>query len=181
MNTLSTALTTWQMWKQTSGDSRWEDHLAPETLYQLSRDKGLKQASETDLNHLSACPGCLDQWELLCFLDTETKDDSSDIIAFGRLKAAASDETGPGREPVYLQSGCGRFELGIFPEPGRPGKGMVTLDLLGKGQGMEGAQATVKDASGRTILAAKIVHSRTAARVENIDTLDLSLWTVVIS
>ncbi len=177
MNTLSTALNTWQMWAQASG----ETHLPPETIYQLSLNKGLKQASEADLNHLSACPGCLDQWELLCFLDTETEDDSADIIAFGRLKAAASDETLPGREPVYLRSGCGRFELGIFPEPGRPGKGMVTLDLTEKTQPLDGALATVKDASGRTILAGKIVHSRTAAKIEDIDSLDLSLWTVVIS
>ncbi len=181
MNTLSTALTTWQTWKQTSGSDLRDNHLSPETLFQLSRDKGLMQAKETDLNHLAACPDCLDQWELLCFLDTETEEKSADIIGFGRLKAAASHETGPGKEPVYLKSGCGRFELGIFPEPGRPGRGMVTLDLIDDAGDMEGAQATVKDAAGRTILAAKIVHSRTAARIEDIYTLDLSLWTVVIS
>jgi len=82
--------------------------------------------------------------------------------------------------PVYLKSGCGRFELGIFPEPGQPGTGMVTLDCLGKGLAGKDDRAKVKDAAGKTILAGRLVHGRTAARVSGLDRLDFSVWTVTL-
>lgn len=165
------------------------DHLPLETLYRFSLDRGLETASDSDLDHLAACPDCMDQWELLCQMDAESGDDLSPggdlstekepapMIGWGRLKAAADD----GFEPMVLKSDCGRFQLGLFPEPGEAGKGMVTLDVLSGTPAMEGARVLVKDAAGHTVLAARILHGRTAARIGNLDTLDFSLWTVSLS
>ncbi|MCG8617987.1 MAG: hypothetical protein MI802_17375 [Desulfobacterales bacterium] len=179
MTTLTSALHTWQMWKQEAP----APHLTPEAIYRLSRPGGLAGATEADLDHLASCPDCLAGWELLCVLE-ETPDiseTSADIISFGRLKAAATKAAAPGSAPVYLESGCGRFKLGIFPEPGHPGKGMVTLDVIGTDVSDQGATATVKDAAGQVILTGKITHGRTAGRIDEIDTLDLSLWTVTLT
>ena len=179
MTTLTSALRTWQMWKQDEA----APHLTPETLYRLSRPGGLAGAAESDLDHLASCPDCLAGWELLCVLE-ETPDQpeaGADIISFGRLKAAATKATAPGTAPVYLESGCGRFKLGIFPEPGSPGRGMVTLDVIGTDIASQGPIATVKDAAGQIILTGKITHGRTAGRIEDMDNLDLSLWTVTLT
>ncbi|HCY88356.1 MAG TPA: hypothetical protein DHV36_24680 [Desulfobacteraceae bacterium] len=179
MTTLTFALHTWQMWKQEA----LTPHLTPADIYRLSRPRGLYGASEADLDHLASCPDCLAGWELLCVLDepSDPPETAADIISFGRLKAAATKASAPGKAPVYLESGCGRFKLGIFPEPGRPGRGMVTLDVIGSDHKIKDRLATVKDTAGQIILRGKIIHGRTAGRIDGIDTLDLSLWTVTLT
>ncbi|MCG8683757.1 MAG: hypothetical protein MI892_02710 [Desulfobacterales bacterium] len=171
---LNTALTTWYNQARVAETG----HLDLEAIYRLSLDGELAKASHKEAAHLCNCPQCLDKWELLCFIASEAEDESDDLIGYGRLKAAAEKEMA--LEPIYLKSDCGRFELGLFPDPNHPGYGMATLDVLKKESGLDSLTATVKDAGGRVVLQAKITHGRTAAKIRNIDHLDLSIWTVTI-
>ena len=172
-----TAMTAWEKNAAMPG----AEHLDTAAIYRLSGPGGLDRATPDELAHLAACPGCLDQWDLLCFIgeDEPSGEMSGDLIGFGRLKAAAADDTGTA--PLVLTSGCGRFKLGLFPEPDRPGAGMVTLDILEETPEADGRTATVKDARGTTVLAARLVRGRAAVKTGKIGGLDLSIWTVTLT
>lgn len=115
--------------------------------------------------------------------DALPEPDPSFLAGYGFLKAAATDFS----EPVFLNSHCRRFVLGIFTDPEAPDQGMITLDVTdadsaGKGtKTMEDRLALVKDASGRTILNARIHHGRAAARIHDINQYDFSTWTITLS
>jgi len=160
-----------------------KNHIGARRLYQFSLENGLQKADKEEINHLSLCPQCLDAWKTFCDLITSNRADDYDekdegsILSFGVLQAASSGFT----KPVYIKSDCERFMLGIFPETSNLKKAMIVLETVEDGKPYQGMIAQVKDAEGITILDAKIKHGRAAVKTDNLDIIDLSTWSVVLS
>jgi hypothetical protein len=108
--------------------------------------------------------------------DYDEKGEGS-ILSFGVLQAASAEFT----KPVYIKSACERFMLGIFPETGNLKKAMIVLETVDDEKLYQEMTAQVKDAEGVTILDAKIKHGRAAVKTDNLDTINLSTWSVVLS
>jgi hypothetical protein len=160
-----------------------EIHIREQRLYLFSLENGLQKAAKDEIKHLSFCPQCLDTWKTFCDLSASTMADDYDeksegsILSFGVLQAASSGFT----KPVYIKSDCERFMLGILPETGNQKKAMIVLETVGDAKLYQGMTAQVKDAEGITILDAKIKHGRAAVKTDNLDIIDLSTWSVVLS
>nr|WP_321395922.1 hypothetical protein [uncultured Desulfobacter sp.] len=160
-------------------------HLPLESIYRLSLENGLKNATEEELHHLWQCRTCLEKWETISIaLDTnqdKNQDNNRDAfetedpyLSFGTLKAAATDAV----EPMHLKSNCRRFELSIHPSPGNPAKGLVTLNITEEPASMDGMRVLVRDAANETVLDKTIVGGRAAVKREDLNQLDLSSWTI---
>ncbi len=160
-----------------------KNHISKQKLYMFSLENGLQKADKDEINHLSLCPQCLDAWKTFCDLSTSTRADDYDekgggsILSFGTLQAASSGFT----KPVYIKSDCERFMLGIFPETGNLKKAMIVLETVDDEKLYQEMTAQVKDAEGITILDAKIKHGRAAVKTDNLDIINLSTWSVVLS
>lgn len=160
-----------------------EIHIREQRLYLFSLENGLQKADKDEIKHLSLCPQCLDTWKTFCDLSTSTMADDYDekgegsILSFGVLQAASAEFT----KPVYIKSACERFMLGILPETGNLKKAMIVLETVDDEKLYQGMTAQVKDAEGVTILDAKIKHGRAAVKTDNLDTINLSTWSVVLS
>lgn len=152
-------------------------HLPLESIYRLSLENGLKNATKEELSHLWQCRSCLEKWETISIALDSDRDvlETEDLyLSFGVLKAAATDAV----EPMHLKSNCRRFVLSIHPAPGSPAKGLVTLDITQESSSMEGMRVLVKDAANETVLEKAIVGGRAAVKREDLDQLDLSSWTI---
>ncbi|MDA3791076.1 MAG: hypothetical protein PF503_21590 [Desulfobacula sp.] len=177
-----------------------QDHLSMQRLYELSLTDGLKHAREYEIEHLSLCPHCLDTWEAFCpgaklFLEgdyasddysigeyapddypVDDYDEEQDILSCGFLKAASTGFS----EPLYIKSDCKKFMLGIFPEIDSPGSGMAVLETIDETSSHDGMEASILDARGEIVLKNRIKHGRAASKIDNLDKLDLSKWTLVL-
>ena len=157
-----------------------EEHLVLDRLYQMSRTDGLKNASAWELEHMSLCPVCLDNFELFSIassLDAAEEEETFELISYGYLKAASSELA----EPVSLKSNCGNFILSIFPEINSSTDGMAVIETALETDRFDNHQACVRDAGGNVILRSRIIQGRSAVKIDFIDRLDLSQWTIVIS
>ncbi len=163
-----------------------EKHLSEARLFSFSLPNGLNTAKESDLDHLSMCPDCLDTWKAFCDMndapaaDDYTSADDIALIGTGELKAAASDKM-DFSQPKEYKSSCGKFILSIFPEPDTPTHATITLDTTDKESIFDHKTATVRDANGTVIFRQPLRHGRAADMTESLDTLDLSFWTVFLS
>ena len=172
------ALTTWAKYSPAL-----KNHILEQRLYLFSLANGLQEADKDEINHLSLCPQCLNIWKTFCDLSASTRADDYDtkgsesILSFGVLQAASSEFT----KPVYIKSDCERFMLGIFPETGNLKKAMIVLETVGDEKIYHEMTSLVKDAEGLTILDAKIKHGRAAVKIDNLDIINLSTWSVVLS
>ena len=168
-----------EIWKEYSAFE--QDHLSMQRLYQLSLTDGLKNAKEYEIEHLSLCPHCLDNWEVFCSvtepLTAVDYEEEHTLISCGFLKAASTGFT----EPVYIKSDCKKFMLGIFPEIDSPGNGMAVLETIDERKSYDGMEANIMDAKGQIVLKNIIKHGRAASKIEHLDTLNLSKWTIVLS
>jgi len=160
-----------------------KDHISAQKLYQFSLEGGLQKANKYEINHLSLCPQCLNAWKTLCdFSGSKQADDydekgNQDILSFGILQAASSGFV----EPVYIKSECGKFMLGIFPEVDNPKKAMIVLETVDDEKIYQGMTASVMDAKSNIIMDARIKHGRAAVKADNLDAIDLSTWSIVLS
>jgi len=157
-----------------------QEHLSLERLYEFSLTNGLKNAPEYEIGHLSLCPICLDKWETFCLSAQPFAADDYEkdlpVLSCGFLKAASSGFT----EPLYIRSDCKKFMLGIFPEIDNPAKGMAVLETIDEKKSYDDMEATIMDTNGKIVLQNIIKHGRTASKVDTLDTLDLSKWTIVL-
>ena len=172
------ALKTWAKYSPSP-----KNHIGEQRLYLFSLENGLQKADKDEIKHLSLCSQCLDIWKTFCDLSTSTwaddydKKGSQGILSFGTLQAASAEFT----KPVYIKSDCERFMLGIFPETGNLKKAMIVLETVDDEKIYHGMTAQVKDAEGVTILDAKIKHGRAAVKTDNLDIINLSTWSIVLS
>ncbi len=173
-----TALNLWAEYHPEQGS-----HIPPGKIWQFAQAGGIQGAAESEIEHLSLCPRCLDTWGVfVSLLEVEAADEyestaSGVIITYGHLQAAATSDI----EAMLLTSACGQFQLGIFPGADDSSSGMATLEIIGNQAGScEGMSAGVRDAENRMILKGTIRHNRTAFPVKKIHELNLSTWTVVI-
>jgi hypothetical protein len=178
MNTKINTKQAFEIWEKHSFVDR--DHLSLERLYEFSLTDGLKNAQEYEIQHLSLCPICLDKWEIFCLSAQPFAADDYDkdlpVLSCGFLKAASSGFT----EPLYIRSDCKKFMLGIFPEIDNPAKGMAVLETIDEKKSYDDMEATIMDAKGKIVLKNIIKHGRAATKIEILDTLDLSKWTIVL-
>ncbi len=167
-----------EIWKEHSVFE--QDHLSMQRVYELSLTDGLRNAHEYEIDHLSLCPLCLDNWEAFCAVTASfTADDYDEehtIMSCGFLKAAATGFTGP----VYIKSDCKKFMIGIFPKIDNPEKGMAVLETIDEERSYDDMKASVMDAKGQIILKNIIKRDRAASKIEYLDSLDLSKWTLVL-
>ncbi len=167
-----------EIWKDHSVHN--QDHLSMQRLYELSLSDGLRNAHDYEIDHLSLCPLCLDNWEAFCAVtesfSADDYDEEHTIMSCGFLKAASTGFT----EPVYIKSDCKKFMLGIFPDIDNPQKGMAVLETIEEERSCDDMNASVMDARGQIILKNIIKHGRAASKIEHLDALDLSKWTIVL-
>lgn len=159
------------------------DHICQEKLYLFSLPGGLQMADTYDIHHLSLCPRCLSAWETLCDLSGSSRADDpgetegGEILSYGVLQAASSTFT----KPVFINSRCEKFRLGIFPDNDTPQKAMIVLETTGDGKPCQGMTASIRDANGFMVMEATIKQGRAASITDHLDTLDLSTWTIILS
>ena len=160
------------------------DHLALETLDQLSLTNGMATAPEAALNHLATCRVCMEKWE--CFTLARQKkqgiDPKGEIMVYGQLKAAASESEGAEK----LKSHCGRFVLGISREEGDAPlhglvSGLITLDVVSDRPLVEGRRVRGRDAAGSIFMDSRIRRGKAAVETQGLDQYDFSTWTLAIS
>lgn len=61
-------------------------------------------------------------------------------------------------------------------------KGLATIEVISdNNENLEGMIISVKDAAGNKFLSKKIKDKRAATKIDNLNLLDLSVWTIVIS
>ncbi|MCG8684838.1 MAG: hypothetical protein MI892_08185 [Desulfobacterales bacterium] len=152
-------------------------HLPVETIYRLSLENGLKNATEKELGHLSQCRSCLEKWEIFSIAwdsDRDEVETEDPYLSFGMLKAASTETVGQ----MHLKSDCRRFVLGVHPDSENPANGLVTLDIIEDSPSMEGMMVSIRDAAQKTVLERVIVGGRAAVKREDLDLLDLSAWTI---
>ncbi|CCK78260.1 MULTISPECIES: hypothetical protein [Desulfobacula] len=160
-----------------------QDHISQEKLYLFSLPGGLQKADNYDIHHLSLCPRCLSAWETLCSLselslaDDPDEKQGEEILSYGLLQAASSAFT----EPVYINSSCDKFRLGIFPDNDNPQKAMIVLETTSAGKSCQGMTASIRDANGFMVMEATVKQGRAASITDHLDTLDLSTWTIILS
>ena len=71
--------------------------------------------------------------------------------------------------------------LGIFPEVDNPKKGVIVLETVYDEKIYQGMTASVMDAKSNIIMDARIKHGRAAVKADNLDAIDLSTWSIVLS
>lgn len=175
------ALSAWQKAAAEGDPSKAGEHLAEETLYRLAMPGGLQSGADKDLQHLSLCPECQEEWiswlDSLETLSDEQLTEEEDLqLGVGFLKAASSPSLFA--EPVSLESACKRFELAVYPELDRLGQGMVVIEVKRDENVFEGKYCTVRGGTGGIILQGRIEDSRLAGRISDLSSLDLKTWTV---
>ncbi len=159
------------------------DHISEEKLYLFSLPGGLQTAATYEIHHLSLCPRCLSTWETLCDLSKSSRADDpgetekGELLSYGLLQAASSTFT----EPVYINSRCEKFRLGIFPDNNTPQKAMIVLETTGDGKLCQGMTASIRDANGLMVMEATIKQGRAASITDHLDTLDLSTCSIILS
>lgn len=177
-----------QSWKDDTDHGRCDDreaHISTAAFYRLSGSGGIEHADPALVEHLSLCPRCLENWAAwrraisdVESLESDTPASGQRIPAVGFLKAAAA----PGRrEPLHMTSRCGRYRLSLLPNIDHPGSALLTLEVLEKAAQLEGLRLTVRDRGGSVLVSGVIHQGRMAKPVDNVDAVDLSIWTVTDS
>ena len=172
-----------RIWDGTTREGATADggHLPDDELYRLARSGGVPAGTPESVEHLSRCAVCLAAWadwrQAVSTAEEERETEAPDL-AYGFLKAAAGRTV---REPLNLQSACGRFTLHFLPQMGDPEQGMVALEVNVQEQALlEGREIAVRDRHGRTILDGRLHEGRLARRCESLSVFDLTTWTVIV-
>lgn len=163
-------------------------HLPADVLYQMAEKGGIERARDETLEHLSLCPYCLGKWaswrravndvESLKGDVSEDEESSVPVMALGLREAAA---TARSTGPFSMKSSCGKFVLSLLPNMENPKKGMITLEALGdEADALEDRKVTVRDYNHFELLTGRLRQGRVARTCEDLDSLDLSAWTVVV-
>ena len=170
-------------WKQSGfiNDSS-NEHLDDDTLYQLASENSITSGDEQQKQHLSCCPICLEKWanwrKAISVTQSSEQQQQHSTMSYGMLEAAADNNS---QQPLNLHSHCGSFNLGLFPDREHPESALVTLKVIGdNSEQLEGQQVTVRDNNGKIILACSIQDGRAARRIDQLSSIDLSQWTVVV-
>ena len=160
------------------------DHLASDMLYRMAGPGGIYGSSQYEVEHLSLCPKCLDEWaswrRALSVIEESDQglEDDYTFMSYGILKAAATKGL---KDPISVLSECGRFTLGIFPQIDDPAKAMITLEIAENDTTLfEDRTTVVKDRNGLLLLKGKVQNGRLARRFEDLNKVDFSTWTVVV-
>lgn len=172
-----------EMWQENVSESVVGEHLAEETLYRLASPGGIAAGTDEEIEHLCLCTLCRREWnswmESLDILtdEDESLEEGGMVLSGGLLKAASASLFS---ETVSLESGCGRFELSIFPNLDQPELAMVVIELKQDMEKLEGKYCVVRDGTGAVILKGVIEDGRCAGRISSLSTLDLKTWTVLV-
>lgn len=171
-------------WKQAGviNDSS-NEHLDDDTLYQLACDNSAIDVDPQQKQHLSCCPICMEKWANWRKAISATQSDQQQqqplSMSYGFLEAAADNNNNP--QPLNLHSHCGGFNLGLYPDRDHPESALVTLKATGSNcDQLEDHQVTVRDKNGSVILEGFFIEGRAARRTDQLSSIDLTQWTVVV-
>lgn len=160
-------------------------HLSTEAIYRMAGSGGIAMAEDKMIDHLSLCPGCLEEWvewikAIESLEDLESIDEQEPpIMTYGMREAAA---TGKAAGPVSIKSSCGRFILELLPQIDNPDRGMVTVETIaGQETAIKNQHITVRDRNGYVLIDGILIHGRLARTCDNLSEIDLSTWTLVVN
>ena len=181
MNNIDTLTINLHNWK--SHVPRSEPHLSSADLYALSAPEALPLADPVQLQHLSLCPTCIEEWANWCKARSAVREigeqtNNGISLSHGYLRAAASPEM---TDSVSMQSQCGNYRLEILTGGGTPCHGLVTFEALVGGNQLENSLVSICDQDGKTLLKGRLSDGRLARAIENPNEFDLSTWTVSIT
>ncbi len=172
-----------EVWQKDSQQAVAGEHLEEDVLYRLACPGGLGSGSEQEIVHLTMCAKCRQEWqrwqESIVIVEDEEELEPLDVVLSGGMLKAASASLFS--EPVSLTSGCGKFELSLFPDLDMPDKAMVVIEVVQEQAGFEGRYCVVKDGKGAVLLKGVIEDDRCAGRVDSLSVLDLKTWTVQVN
>lgn len=170
---LSANLHCWKQYMHTE-----DDHLDTSALYKLSQPGAIPTASKNQLHHLSKCPKCLEEWANWSKARAdvgELKNEREEHVslAHGFLRAAASS----GKEPLSMQSECGRYRLDILPGTNSTQGGLAVLEANFPQE--ENGSIAVYDCSGQLVIKGTLSEGRVVKPLDDIEKFDFSTWTLV--
>lgn len=157
-------------------------HIDEARIFELADAENLATAQGHEIEHLSTCPACMEDWNFWVNVqqgaDADMDRDFPEILSGGMLRAAASPQA---PEALRLQSFCGRFMLKILPEMDNPQKAMIALETAADSdRSFETRAAEVRDAKNRVILSGRFAQGRIAAICDDLNRIDPGVWSVVI-
>jgi len=174
-----------QQWKEyfsadVEGQTMKGHHLSQEKLRELAQPSALeKSVSDTDFEHLSACPSCLEQWAFFCKQNESHEEDrgtSKTSMTYGTVE----DDDVMGQSAVqHLTSTCGRFILSLSPLKDSSSQLAVTLKSVEPS--LKNHRVQVRDKGGRILLHGTLTSQELSAVIADSDRIDLSVWTVIIT
>jgi len=172
-----------EAWQSCHVPSESDIHCSDEQLWRLTQRGGGAAMAEAEAEHLSTCPECLARWaewaEVAAIMDSDEAEERGETCAgIGFLKAASASLY---REPVSLESSCGRFELTVYPDLEIAGKGLLTVEVVDHPERFEGRCCVVRDTTGDIIVSGVFEDGRVAGRSEDLSRIHLKTWTIVVT
>lgn len=160
-----------------------ESHLTDEQFYRIAMSEGQADSQNDDIEHLSLCAACQKKWvdwlDTVDILKSDVTENSGQICSgVGFLKAASASVY---KEPVTLESTCGRFELTVYPDLDFASGAMLAVEALKELPQFEGRRCVVRDANGLLLVSGVIEDGRVADRIMDLASADLTTWTIVLS
>ena len=172
-----------KIWQKSAFEKAEESesvHISDATLCRMAEAAGINSADPDTLEHLSFCPQCMNRWAAWCEAVAAIEEEDAEpapYITYGSLKAASADE----KEPLFLRSSCGKFEIGMNPMVDDPERGLITLDLVSEEDtgAFEGRHIQIRDRNDAIILEGTIHQGRMSQHCDNLSVIDLSRWTLI--
>ena len=158
------------------GQSSETQHLDEGKLRQMVEPGGISEASPEDLDHLSTCPVCLEEWSLLCTLPSgEKKRDSLEPlpISYGIFEDDVTGQSGN----LILKSTCKTFTLSIHPAQNDSNHGIISLKV--SDPALDNIIIQVRDRNGLIITEGKVEKGELLTDVSLLNSFDLTIWTVL--
>ncbi|MEA3465688.1 MAG: hypothetical protein U9R29_06745 [Thermodesulfobacteriota bacterium] len=165
------ALHLWQL------DSTVSGHLSLEEISLLAEDGALASAGKDQMEHLSRCPLCMEEWSHWRQANSMTQVQfvsEQSLGGYGFLQAASSG----GNKPFKLMSSCRRYTVEVLPQENEPHRAMMIFEVSGASDSLENKIATLRDRSGEVFLQGDLHGGQFARMVDGWDRFDLRKWTI---
>ena len=169
------------LWKEhfsadVEGQSAQTQHLDEAKLKKMVEAGGINNADPVDIEHLSTCPACLEEWSRLCAQSSEgeTNDSVAPLsIFYGTIE---DDVTGQCATST-LTSGCGRFTLTIKSSQQNQ---KLSLTLIAAESDLEGHSIQVRAKEGQLLLDGQVQDGQLTTEITDLNGVDMSIWTVIV-
>jgi len=158
------------------GQSAGTQHLDSEKLRKMVAAGGINNADPADIEHLSTCPDCIEEWSRLCAQNAEGEPQSNTAsmpISYGVFDV---DVTGQS-ENLTLVSSCKKFTLTIGSSQDE--SNLKTISLKVSDPYLEDSIIQIRDRNGIIIAEGKIDKGEITANYSSLPAFDLTVWTLL--